>query len=579
MTSDTIRKQFIDFFTRRGHKNLPASPLIPENDPTVLFTSAGMQQFKKFYLDPTLAKEKKVVTIQPCIRTSDIEEVGDDTHLTMLEMLGNFSFDGYFKFDAIHLAWEFITEVLKIDPKRIEVTVFRGDKLTPLDYESIKIWQDMGVSPKKIRMGAREDNFWGPTGEEGPCGPTTEIYIDGIEIWNLVFNQYFKDRTGKFLELEKPGVDTGMGLERLVAVMQNKKNIYQTDLFLPIIHLIKKLGRLKRSNDLSDPNERSDRTARTSERIIADHGRAIAFLLSEEILPSNKEQGYVVRRLLRRMIIHAKLLGIESITSQILPLIISLFKDRYYNLTDKEERILEIALSEEEKFGKTLNLGLKHFNKLLKNNQKTISGKDAFMLYDSYGFPIELTEELAHKNKLKVSRKAFEDELRAQKERSRTATKGFFKGGLASGSEQETKLHTATHLLHAALRKIIGPHVQQMGSNINAERLRFDFSHREKLTSEQIKKIEDLVNEQIKKSLPITLTEMATTQARDSGALGFFAHKYGAKVKVYSIGLKRPFSVEICGGPHVKNTRELGHFKIIKEESSSSGVRRIKAIL
>lgn len=579
MQSSEIREQFVNFFQKRGHKLLSPSPLIPQNDSTVLFTSAGMQQFKNHYLDPSQAKYKKVVTIQPCIRTSDIEEVGDDCHLTMLEMLGNFSFNDYFKYEAIRWAWEFVTEVLKINPKRVYVTVFRGDKTTPLDSESISIWRKIGVSDKKIKMGDREDNFWGPTGEEGPCGPTTEIYIDNFEVWNIVFNQYFKDKSGKYFELAKPGVDTGVGFERLAAVMQDKKNIYETDLLEPIMKSIRRLERAKRSNDSS---KRSDGTCERSERIIADHGRTIAFLISEGILPSNKDQGYVLRRLIRRMIVQGELLGISEVTTKILPLAIDSLKDSYHQLVEKEEKILEIALAEEEKFAKTLSQGLKYLEKILAKKPKKISGQDAFMLYDSYGFPWELIEELATKNKVKVDKKGFEKELEKQKERSRQATKGFFKGGLAGKSKEEIKLHTATHLLHAGLRQVLGSHVRQMGSNINPERLRFDFSHPDKLTEEQIKKVEDMVNEQIRKSLPVKMEEMTVTLARDSGALGFFHHKYGDKVKVYSIGPKKrgePFSVEICGGPHVKNTRELGSFKIIKEESSSAGIRRIKAVL
>lgn len=567
MKSSEIRKKFVDFFGKRGHKELPPAPLIPENDPSVLFTSAGMQKFKDYYLFPEKSPCKKITTIQPCFRTSDIEEVGDNCHLTLLEMLGNFSFGDYFKFDAIHWADEFIREELKIPLKRIHVTIFRGDKFSELDDESIKIWRDLGMPDEKIKMGTREDNWWGPTGEQGPCGPTTEIYVDDHEIWNIVFNQYYQDKNKKLAELANPGVDTGAGLERLAAAMQNVKSIYQTDLFLPIYKKVQK---------------NSSKINKYSQIIVTEHARAITFLLSAGIMPSNKEQGYVTRRLIRRLVTHSHLLGIKDNTNQLfLEQYIKLMGDIYPDLKDNRAKILENFVSEENKFLKTLKLGLKHFNKILSG--KKISGKDAFMLYDSFGFPLELTEELAIRKKIKVDKAGFNKELNCQKERSRTAAKGFFKGGMGGLGDKEIKYHTATHLLHAALRKVLGKHVGQKGSNINPERLRFDFSHPDKLTSKQIKKIEDLVNQQIKKSLPVKMEEMSLAQAKKQGALAFFNNKYGTKVKVYSIGPStssgQPCSVEVCGGPHVKNTRELGVFKITSEKSSSSGIRRIKAIL
>lgn len=560
MKSSIIRQKFLQYFVKAGHQIMPAASLIPENDPSVLFTTAGMQQFKDYYLFPEKIKYEKVTTIQPCFRTSDIEEVGDSSHLTFLEMMGNFSFGDYFKFEAIKWAYEFVREELKIPLKRIYVTIFRGDKFIELDDESIKIWRDLGMPDEKIKMGTREDNWWGPTGEAGPCGPTTEIYVDGYEIWNIVFNQYYQDKNKKLAELAKPGVDTGAGLERLTAVMQNVKSIYETDLFLPVYQKVHKVACKKNLQ---------------STRIVTEHTRAIVFLLSAGIMPSNKEQGYVARRLIRRLVTHSHLLGIKDNTNQLfLEQYIKLMGDIYPDLKDKRAEILENFVLEENKFLKTLKLGLKHFNKM--SARSKISGKDAFLLYDSFGFPLELTEELAKEKKLKIDKAGFLKELQKQKERSRTVQKGFYKGGLAGMSDKEIKYHTATHLLHAALRKILGKHVQQMGSNINPERLRFDFAHLDKLTPEQIKKVENFVNEQIKKSLPVKLEEMTITQARDSAALGFFSHKYGAKVKVYFIG---DFSREICGGPHIKNTRELGVFKIVSEKSSSSGIRRIKAVL
>lgn len=567
MKINNIRKQFIKFFIERGHKNLPPSSIIPENDPSVLFTTAGMQQFKPYYLDPKKSDYKNVVTCQPCVRTSDIEEVGDNTHLTMLEMLGNFSFDGYFKYDAIRYAWEFITEVLKIDSKRIHVTVFAGDKLTPLDGESIRIWREIGVADSKIKMGGREDNFWGPTGSEGPCGPTTEIYVDDVEVWNIVFNEYYY-QNGEYTELAHPGIDTGMGLERLAVMMQGKKNVYDIDSFEPIMTRIRHLAK---------------KTNAKSERIIADHARTISFLINAGIIPSNKEHGYILRRLIRRMVVHADLIGLDRPTNSIIPIAIQTLKDPYYDLVDNEIKILEVALAEEEKFSKTLKSGMNQLNKKLAKNPKILKGDFVFLLYDSFGFPLELTEELADQKNIKVDKAGFLKKLDEQKERSRTAAKGLFKGGLIGTGEQEIKYHTATHLLHSALRQVLGSEVHQMGSNINSERLRFDFSYPQKMTPEEIKKTEDLVNAQIKKALPVKMEEMSLKDARESSAIGLFTHKYGKTVKVYSIGPSassgRPWSVEICGGPHVTNTKELGKFRIIKEESSSSGVRRIKAIL
>lgn len=573
MNSSEIRQQFIDFFSQRGHQHWPAAGLIPENDPTVLFTTAGMQQFKDYYLFPEKALATKVTSVQPCFRTSDIEEVGDDSHLTLLEMLGNFSFGDYFKQEAIRWVWEFITEILKISPSRIYVTVFRGDKLMPLDQESIKIWRGIGVQDNRIKTGDREDNWWGPTGEQGPCGPTTEIYVDDYEIWNIVFNEYYQDKKKKFARLVQPGVDTGLGLERLSAVMQNKKSIYQTDLFAPVYEKVAKLAAKK--------NQRS-------QRIVTEHSRAIAFLLSQGILPSNKEQGYVLRRLIRRLVLHSRLLGINKQNNQdFLADFIQLWGDVYTSLKDNRSQILTAFVEEEEKFLKTLDLGLKRLEKILASKPQLISGQEAFLLYDSFGFPLELTEELAKGRKIPVDQKGFQAELDKQKERSRTSAKGFYKGGLTGLSEAEKKLHTTTHLLHAALRQVLGSQVQQKGSNINPERLRFDFSHPQALTEEEIKKVTDLVNQQIKKSLPVRMAEMSLEEAKALGALAFFSQKYGEKVKVYTIGTPSthsarsgsPFSREVCGGPHVSNTSQLGHFCITSEKSSSAGIRRIKAVL
>ncbi|MCL5406992.1 MAG: alanine--tRNA ligase [Patescibacteria group bacterium] len=551
MDSKTLRQKFIQFFVERGHKQVPSASLIPE-DQSVLFTTAGMQQFKKFYTSPEAAPAKNVVTVQPCFRTSDIEEVGDNTHLTFFEMLGNFSFGGYFKKETIEMGYEFLTKELEIDPKRIYCSVFKGDEINPRDEESVEILEKMGLTYKEH---SREDNFWGPTGEEGPCGPTVEFYVDNIEIWNLVFNEYYKEKSGKYRNLETKGVDTGMGLERMLVVVNKAENVFHTDLFdLP--H--KKLHQFLKKEDSFD------------ERIILDHIKAAVFAINDDVRPSNKDRGYIVRRLIRRAIVKGNQIGIvENFIKKIAEEVFETYKGIY----QFDQKMIQDELEKEEtKFRNTLSNGLKEFEKQKQN----LTGEIAFNLYQTYGFPWEMTAELAEENKINVDRKDFEKAFEKHQELSRTASAGMFKGGLADGGEMETKYHTATHLLLASLRQVLGPDVYQKGSNITAERLRFDFNWPEKLTDEQIKKVEDLVNVQIKKDLPVQMQEMTLEEAKESGAMGVFENKYGDKVKVYSIG---DFSQELCGGPHVKSTGELGHFKITKEESSSAGIRRIKAIL
>ncbi|MBU1091423.1 alanine--tRNA ligase [Patescibacteria group bacterium] len=546
MNSNEIRQRFLDFFREKGHKIVPSSSLVPTDD-SVLLTTAGMQQFKPYYLDEKSPHGNKVASIQKCFRTSDIDEVGNEKHLTFFEMLGNFSFkDEYFKKEAIEYAYEFITKEMGLEIDY--VSVFEGDDLTPPDTESEEIWEKIKKENNEnfeIKKFGREDNFWGPTGEEGPCGPTTEIYVnpagDGagaLEIWNLVFNEYYKNKEGKYNKLDKPGVDTGMGLERLAMVVQKKNNIFETDLFEPIMKVV------------------------GNNRVVTDHLRASVFLIADGVVPSNVGRGYVLRRLIRRVV--AK--GFGNAIEKTVGIIVENYKDFYFELEQNKNKIFTELKKEEEIFNKTLEKGMREFKR----------GTDPFVLFTTYGFPIELTQELSKEKGAVVDIEKFNQQMQKHQELSRTASAGMFKGGLADESEETTKLHTAAHLLLAALRKILGDHVEQKGSNITIERLRFDFSHPEKLTDEQKKEIERLVNKQIKKDLSVTCEEMKPEEAKEKGALGVFEHKYGDIVTVYAIGA---FSREICGGPHVKKTGKLGTFKIKKEEASSAGVRRIKAVL
>jgi len=552
MKSFELRKKFLDFFNKRGHKIVPSSSLLP-SDPSVLFTTAGMQQFKEYFLGKECPYGKKVTSCQKCFRTSDIEEVGDTSHLTFLEMLGNFSFGSYFKKEAINWAYEFIFNELKLPLKEAIFTVFEGDKEVPEDKESFTIWKKLGVSEEKIKRCGRKDNFWGPTGNEGPCGPTTEIHIRGIEIWNLVFNEYYQDSNKKLFPLKQNGVDTGMGLERLAMISQNKSSVFETDLF----------------SFFSSLNSRA-------ERIIADHIRSAVFLISESIIPSNVERGYVLRRILRRAIRYGKLLKMPN--NFLIPLaqkVIELYRNVYPELKSKETDILTVIQKEEETFEKTLKRGLKEFERLINKNRK-ITGKEAFDLYQNYGFPLELTEELLKEKGLKIERDSFDEAIKKHQEISRAGKEKKFGGVGKEVNYQITRLHTATHLLHQALRSVLGSHVKQMGSDITSQRLRFDFSHPQKMTLEEIKKVEEIVNEKIKEDLEVKREEMSYKEAILTGALAFFKEKYPERVSVYSVG---DFSKEICAGPHVKRTSELKRFKVIKEESSGAGVRRIRAVL
>lgn len=560
MTSAQIVKSYIDFFVQRGHKEIPSAFLVPENDPTVLFTTAGMHPLVPYLLGQPHPLGKRLVDLQKCLRTDDIEEVGDESHLTYFEMLGNWSLGDYFKKEAISWSFEFITKILKIPQEKLFVTCFEGDKDAPRDEESAKIWESQGVTIDHVFFYPKSKNWWGPAGITGPCGPDTEMFYDTgrehkkefgenchpncqcgkyVEFWNDVFMEYNKTEDNKFIPLNQKNVDTGMGLERIAMVVQEKNNVFETDIFAPIINKIKSLS--------PAPNERSI-------RIIADHLRASVNVIAEGVLPSNNERGYVLRRLLRRAIRHCKLIGIDV------------------NQIVKSEIIEEEA----QKFNRTLDRGLKEFEKISTNSKDLISGKDAFLLYESYGFPIELTTEMAKEINLKVDLEGYKDNYKMHQDLSRTVAKEKFKGGLADQSEITTKYHTATHLLHQALRTILGSHVSQKGSNITSERLRFDFSQPTKLTDEEINKVKELVNKKIKENLKVEYQTMPVEDALTSGALAFFGNKYPNIVKVYKIG---DFSKEICGGPHVFFTGELKSLKITKEESAGSGIRRIYAVL
>lgn len=561
---------------------MPPSSLIPEGDASVLFTTAGMQQFKPYYTKPELAPSPRVCSIQPVIRTTDIEEVGDNRHLTQFEMLGNFSFGyqdiaaqdvdsptPYFKDVAIQLAFELITKKFKIDLSRIYVTVYQGnpERGIPRDETSAEIWQSLGI--RDIRYFGDEDNFWGPTGSEGPCGPTSEIYVDDIEVWNLVFNEFYCDADGKLTPLEYKGVDTGSGLERMAVVLQNKKEVFETDLFAPIINTIE---------ELADKDKYLEKSA----RVIADHLKASMFLIADGVRPSNKAQGYILRRLIRRTLINSNLIGLpQDKLSHIVEAIYQSYSQDYDRLA-AEYGMIQLVLNEElAKFAKTLQVGLKEFEKIKKANEasQAIPTEAAFKLFDTFGFPFELTAELAEKDGYTIDREAFNERFKAHQDVSRAGQDQVFKGGLADHEPQTIKHHTAHHLLLAALRQILGDHVYQRGSNVTAERLRIDFSHPEKMTPEQLTEVEELVNQKIGENLEVRREEMPREQAEQLGAMAEFGAKYGDMVTVYTVFNQdgSVFSREFCGGPHVNRTGELGPFKILKEEASSAGIRRIKA--
>lgn len=581
MKSHELKKKYLEFFKSKKHAIIPSSSLMPDNDPTVLFTTAGMHPLVPYLLGQKHPLGKRLADCQKCLRTDDIEEVGDSTHLTFFEMLGNWSLGDYFKKEAILWSYEFLTKELKLDSKRIHVSCFKGDNDAPKDEEAAKIWQESGIQKERIYFFGKKENWWGPAGNTGPCGPDTEMYYDTlkekcskdcmpgcncgkyVEIWNDVFMQYNKTQEGKFIELSQKNVDTGMGLERTTMMLQGKESVFDTDLFINIINKIKELSN---NDDVK------------SVRIIADHLRASVFILAEKISSSNVDQGYILRRLIRRSVRYGHLIGIkDKFTKKIAEIIIKDYKKDYPELEDNKKFILNELESEEEKFEKTLINGLKIIeNEIPKLKNKIISKEFAFKLFTTYGFPLEMIKEVAKENKLMVDENGFNELFLKHQEISRKGAEQKFKGGLADHSEEVIKMHTATHLLHQALRDVLGKHVGQMGSNITQERLRFDFSHPKAMTKEEIKKVEDIVNKKIKESLDVKRLEMKYQDAIKQGAMAFFKEKYPEIVSVYKIG---NYSMELCGGPHVKNTKEIGSFKIIKEEAVSSGVRRIKATI
>jgi alanyl-tRNA synthetase len=580
MTAHEIREKFLQFFELKNHKRIPSASLVPANDPTVLFTTAGMHPLVPFLMGDAHPEGRRLVDVQKCLRTDDIEEVGDETHLTFFEMLGNWSLGDYWKGESINWSYEFLTGAnwLALDPKRLAVSVFAGDSDAPFDDESFGIWKSLGFSESRIAKLGKKDNWWGPPGTSGPCGPDTEIFYwtgageapetfdpankSWVEIWNNVFMQYKKNQDGTFEPLAQKNVDTGMGLERICAVIQNKPSIYDTDLFMPIRDRI--MGIASKNDD-------------KAVRVISDHIRAATFMIADGVIPSNKDRGYILRRLIRRAITYGKKLGIDSgLTSQVAQTVIENYSPAYPELNNPA--ILQELSKEETKFLQTLDKGLK-----LLEGKDSLSGKEAFDLFQTYGFPFELIKELnASVRADSKIEEDFKNELSKHQDLSRTASAGQFKGGLASHSEQVVKLHTATHLMNAALRKVLGDQVMQKGSNITEERTRFDFNYGEKMTDEQKAQVESLVNNWILADLTVKKEIMPIEEARKLNAVGAFGEKYGETVSIYTIFDPKTdivVSREFCGGPHVEHTGVIGKFRIQKEEAVSAGVRRIKAVI
>ncbi|MGB9911436.1 MAG: alanine--tRNA ligase [Microgenomates group bacterium] len=581
MNSSWLRKKFLDFFIKKGHKVLPNLPLVPENDPTTLFISAGMQPLVPYLLGEPHPLGKRLCSLQRCLRTNDIEKIGDTSHLTFFEMLGNWSLGDYWKEEALSWSYEFLTKVLNLDPKRLYVTIFAGDENAPKDEEAEKIWQKLGIPSSRIFPLGKEDNWW-EAGETGPGGPDSEIFYDtgkspcGIycrpgdgcgrffEVWNNVFMEYNRKPDGTYEKLKQKNVDTGMGVERTGVVLQDKEDVFQIDVFLPLIEEIEQLSKKRYFEN------------QKSFRIVADHLRAAVFLIADGVLPANIEQGYVLRRLIRRAIRFGKKLDLkEGFSSKIGKAVIATMKEEYPELKNKEESIDQVLTTEEEKFYRLLEKGLRQIEKY-----STLDGKIAFWLYETYGIPLEMTEEIAQERGQVIDKEVFEREFRKHQEISRQGGVKKFKGGLADHSPEVIKLHTATHLLQAALRLVLGTHIRQVGSNITPQRLRFDFIHPQPLTKEEIKKVEEIINQKIKENLPVTMKITTLSEAKKEGALAFFGDRYSEKVKVYTIGEEgNYFSKEVCGGPHVNSTGEIGGVKIVKEESAGAGKRRIYAVL
>ncbi len=597
MNSTELRDKFLDYFKKKGHKIVKSSSLLP-TDPSVLLTTAGMQQFSLYLSgkkDPLEDFQgRHLVSCQKCFRTGDIEEIGDDTHHTFFEMLGNWSIgqddNGYFKEGAIDFAMDFLVNELGLDSSKFYITVFKGEDGIEKDEEAVNIWMNHGIAREKIIECSKKDNFWGPVSDIGPCGPCSEIHYDRgeeygcgrpdcgpncdyckrvVEIWNLVFMQYNRNERGEYELLNQTNIDTGIGFERLLSVLNGKNSAYETDVFADMIKRIEEVsGKKYEENEIAF-------------RIIADHARSAIFLAGDGIEPSNVGQGYILRRIIRRAVRYSRMIGVER-DMGLGQYVVKKYGEVYPELKENEDHIFEVISKEEEKFEKTIKAGLSVLEKLLEEGQEKISGEKAFDLYQSYGFPLELTEEIASEKGFEIDKSGFNEALKKHQELSRAGAEKKFGGVGKDAGEEGAKLHTATHLLHAALRRVLGENVQQMGSDINIERLRFDFSHHQKMTPEELKAVEDMVNEKIREDLEIMKEEMSLAEALGAGALAFFKEKYPEKVKVWTALDPKSgecFSKEICAGPHVNRTGELGKFKIIKEESSSAGVRRIKAVV
>ncbi|MBN1619144.1 alanine--tRNA ligase [candidate division WOR-3 bacterium] len=593
MRIEELRNSFIEYFRQNSHAQITGAPLIPENDPTVLFTTAGMHPLVPYLMGEKHPSGKRLCNWQKCVRTGDIDEVGDSQHLTFFEMLGNWSLGDYFKEEAVRMSHEFLTSKnwLSLDGEKLFFTVFEGDADCPRDEETAGIWKECGVREDHILFLPKKDNWWGPAGKTGPCGPDTEMFYDTllpkcsthcspgcpcgkyVEIWNDVFMQFNKTPDKKFELLKVKNVDTGMGLERTAAVLNGYSSVYETEKYVPLLRVIE---------DISGKKYGINTEETRAMRIITDHMRSAFFIIGDElgVKPSNLDQGYIVRRLVRRAMRYSMMIGIEKGLGEMLADLIIETNPVYEELGRKKEFIVEALTEEEQRFRHCLNKGMTEFSRIIPNIQKggndKIPGRIAFRLYDTYGFPLEMTEELAREKGFGVDVEGFEKAYKKHQEISRAGSEVRFKGGLADASEQTKKLHTATHLLHEALRKVLGKHVAQKGSNITPERLRFDFSHPKPMTEEEVKKVEKIVNEAIEENFDVVEEMMSVEEAKEKGAVALFTDKYSEKVKVYSIG---GFSKEVCGGPHVEKTGELGKFKILKEQSSSSGVRRIKAVL
>ena len=583
MKAIEIRNKYLNFFKNHGHAVIPSAPLIPENDPSVLFTTAGMQPLVPYLLGEKHPEGTRLTDYQKCLRTNDIDEVGDNRHLTYFEMLGNWSLGDYFKEESVAMSFEFLTKELGIPVEKLSVTCFAGDEDAPRDTVTAECWKKAGVPEDRIYYYGKDDNWW-IAGEEGPCGPDTEMFYDTgkpacspecqpscncgkyVEIWNNVFMEYYKSKDGVYTKLKQHNVDTGLGLERMTMLLQGKSSPFDTELFAPVMDKLKELAKI-------DSIE--------SRRIVAEHLRASMMIISDGGRPSNIDRGYVLRKLIRRMARHLNKMQVNlDELGNLIDLNIQTLNEMYPELKKNKEAIKQVIIEEKDKFMKTLAHGEKEFEKAINmakaENKNVIDGQTIFKLYETYGFPPEITADLAREQGFEIDNSEFDKLFKEHQEKSRMGSEQKFKGGLAEQNEKTIAYHTATHLLHKALQIVLGEHATQKGSNITTERLRFDFSHPEKMTKEQLQKVEDIVNEEIKRDLPVSYEEMTLEEAKKSGAMGLFESKYGDKVKVYTIG---DFSKEICGGPHVTHTGELGHFKILKEESSSAGVRRIKAVL